>query len=109
MSREEKIALLQRWIHAGKRLNDVYGNLAAMFRISPENEITQSAWDAFGAYTDALACLLADDGQWLEWFAYELDFGAKAAEVTLYLEDSPDEGETFLVRTAEDLLRAIGH
>lgn len=108
MDHNQKLVMLERWVDAGKKIDKVQNSLVELFRVNPENEITLSSYGVFDAYTDALACLLGDDDQWLEWFAYELNFGAKHGEVTIHLDTSPDEGEIIVVKTPADLLRCMG-
>jgi hypothetical protein len=59
----------------------------------------------FGEYTRTLAAQLSDDTEdargWLEWFAWECDFGRKPMEMVFA------DGETLMVVGASDLLAAI--
>jgi hypothetical protein len=102
---EELVPLIERWIQAALRLHDTYGKLEKAFMASPENEIRAAIWGMFDEYTKVLAELLSDDTEdalgWLEWFAWECDFGRKPHEMEF------SDGETLMVVGASDLLAAI--
>jgi hypothetical protein len=102
---EDLVPLLERWIQTARRLDDTYGKLEKAFMASPENEIRGAVWGMFDQYTDVLAELLSDDPEdaleWLEWFAWECDFGRNPKEMEF------SDGETLMVVGASDLLAAI--
>ncbi len=99
------VPLIERWIQSARRLDDTYGKIENAFMASPENEIRSAIWGMFGEYTQVLAELLSDDPDdaqgWLEWFAWECDFGRQPREMEF------SDGETLLVVGASDLLAAI--
>ena len=97
--------LVQRWVDTAIRVQDTFGRIENAFMASPENEITSSIWGMFGEYTKTLAAQLSDDAEdargWLEWFAWECNFGRKSMEMVFA------DGETLLVNGVSDLLAAI--
>jgi hypothetical protein len=99
------IPLLERWIETARRVDDSYGKIEDVFMASPENKIRSAIWGMFGEYTKVLAELISDDPEdaqgWLEWFAWECDFGRKPKEMQF------SDGESLLVVGASDLLSAI--
>jgi hypothetical protein len=100
-----KTLLIQKWIDAAIRVQDTFGKIENAFMASPENEIGSAIWDMFSEYTRTLAAQLSDDAEdargWLEWFAWECDFGRKPMEMVFA------NGEVLLVVGASDLLAAI--
>ncbi len=99
------VMLVERWMQAAIRVQDTFGRLEESLMASPENEIRAAIWDMFAQYTRTLAMQLGDDAEdaqgWLEWFAWECDFGRKPMEMVF------SDGETLLVVGASDLLAAI--
>lgn len=99
------LRLVERWVQTAIRVQDTLGKIENAFMASPENEISSAIWDMFGEYTRTLAAQLSDDAEdasgWLEWFAWECDFGRKPMEMVFA------NGETLLVVGASDLLAAI--
>jgi hypothetical protein len=97
--------LVSRWVDTAIRVQDTFGKIENAFMASPENEIRSAIWDMFGEYTKTLAAQLSDDAEdargWLEWFAWECDFGRKPMEMVFA------DGETLMVVGASDLLAAI--
>lgn len=97
--------LVSRWVETAIRVQDTFGKIENAFMASPENEIRSAIWDMFGEYTRTLSELLSDDAQdargWLEWFAWECDFGRAAKEMVFA------NGETLMVVGPSDLLAAI--
>lgn len=99
------VPLIERWIQSALRLDDTYGKLERAFMASPENEIRGAVWGMFDEYTQTLAELLSDDPadaqEWLEWYAWECDFGRKPKKMEF------SDGEALLVVGPSDLLAAI--
>jgi hypothetical protein len=97
--------LVERWLETAIRVQNTFGKIENAFMASPENEIRSAIWAMFGEYTRTLAAQLSDDAEdargWLEWFAWECDFGRKPMEMVFA------NGETLLVVGASDLLAAI--
>jgi hypothetical protein len=97
--------LVERWIETARRVDETFGRIEAVFMANPENEIRAAIWSMFAEYTRTLASIISDDAEdargWLEWFAWECDFGRKPMEMVF------SDGETLLVVGASDLLAAI--
>ena len=101
----QRVRLVERWVQTAIRVQDTFGKIENAFMASPENEIRSAIWDMFGEYTRTLAEQLSDDAEdargWLEWFAWECDFGKAPKEMQF------SDGETLLVVGVSDLLAAI--
>jgi hypothetical protein len=104
-TRGDHQALVERWIETARRVDETFGRIEAAFMADPENEIRAAIWSMFAEYTRTLAAQLSDDAEdargWLEWFAWECDFGRKPMEMVFA------DGEKLLVVGASDLLAAI--
>lgn len=96
---------VERWVESAIRVEDTFGKIENAFMASPENEVRAAIWGMFDEYTRTVAALVSDDAEdafeWLEWFAWECDFGRSAKEMVFA------NGETLLVVGASDLLAAI--
>jgi hypothetical protein len=105
LNRVDHQPLVERWIDTARRVDETFGRIEAAFMANPENEIRAAIWNMFGEYTRTLATIISDDAEdargWLEWFAWECDFGRKPMEMVF------SDGETLLVVGASDLLAAI--
>ena len=96
---------VEKWIETALNLDDKFGKLEKLLMAHPENPVRTAIWEMFSEYTKTLAKLLRTDTDetigWLEWFAWECDFGRKPKEMTF------TDGECLLVVGASDLLAAI--
>lgn len=102
MNRNEKLALLNGWSTAFDKITSEYEKLRDIFELSPESHMSKVMYGTFDRYTRAVALLVGDDSEWLEWYVWENDNGkgrltAKAS--------SFDERKT--IRSTEDLLDLI--
>lgn len=95
------LRLVERWMEAARRIDDTFGKIEKAFMASPENEVRSAIWGMFGEYTKTVAALVGDEENWLEWFAWECDFGKRPMEMKF------SDGETLMVVGASDLLAAI--
>lgn len=67
----------------------------------PEAELQTRFLELFQAYTGLMAEKVGDKEEWLEWYAWECDFGEKPKEVIF------SDGEKFLVAWIKDLIEVI--
>jgi hypothetical protein len=105
MENETLIRHIENWIASARRIEDTFGKIEQAFMAAPENEIRSAIWGMFARYTDTLADLIGserDDVQnWLDWFAWETDFGKKPLQMFFA------SGKSQTVTTAAQLLAAI--
>jgi hypothetical protein len=105
METEHLIRHIENWIHSARRIESTFGKIEAAFMAAPENEIRSAIWGMFARYTQTLADLIGGDPDdtftWLEWFAWEADFGAKPMGMNF------SSGKPLQVTTAAQLLAAI--
>jgi len=95
------LPLLESWKREAEELSRVLKLFDAVTHSSPECPLKNAAWGVFAGYTEVLAAMIGDNDGWLEWFAWECDFGNAAKEVQF------SDGEKLLVVGVEDLLDAI--
>jgi hypothetical protein len=75
----------------------IYGQWQAQYE-APIALAVGQMWDA---YTAAVAREVGDENDWLEWYCWENDMGAKGLEVT------STSGEPIKVKTVAHLARVI--
>lgn len=78
-----------------------YTALQALTKCGPEAPITLAMGRMWDAYTACLAREVGDESEWLEWYCWENEMGAKGLEVT------STSGKTIKVTTVAHLARVI--
>ena len=105
MENEAIIRHIENWIASARRIEATFGKIEQAFMAAPENEIRSAIWGMFARYTQTLAAIIEserdDVENWLEWFAWETDFGSKQMEMIF------SSGKSQTVTTAAQLLAAI--
>lgn len=102
--KKQATAMIQKWMDSAIRVQDTFGKIEAAFMASPENKIRGAIWSMFDEYTKTLAAMFdasSDPYDWLDWFAWECDFGRKS-KMMQFADD-----EELLVVGAADLVDAI--
>lgn len=74
------LALLQEWVDAFAAIDAEYEKLRDIFDLAPEGRFSKAMYGSFQSYTKALALLLDDDDDWMNWFIWENESGKKAME-----------------------------
>ena len=69
--------LITKWSQTLDNLNAHYGALQELTGASPEAKLPKAIFEAFSDYTAVLSIHLGDDDNFLEWYAWENDNGAK--------------------------------
>ena len=102
MSREEKLARLNRWVEDHNRMEAQMEALDSVVGPMVESPLFEAVWDMFDSYTEAVAANVGDTQKWLDWYLWENDMGKKG------LGASPNaDTEPVAVDSTEKLLRAI--
>ena len=102
MSREEKLARLNRWVEDHNRMESQMEALASVVGPMVESPLFEAVWAMFDSYTDAVSMSVGDRQKWLYWYAWENDMGKKG------LGASPDaDTEPIVVDSTEKLLCVI--
>ena len=100
MTREEKLALLRQWEASYLELDLQMDRLSAVFGSMVHSPFGEAVWGAWGNYTRALAELVGDGYEWLNWYCFDNDMGKKAYEAGW-------EGDMRPITQAADLLWLI--
>lgn len=93
--------LVEAWKRHGEELHRVQKLLSDVTGSCPDSLLNATTWGMFAGYTKALSSMMGDEDGWLEWFAWECDFGKNAKEMQF------SDGEKLMVVGVEDLLDAI--
>lgn len=80
MTDTEKLALLKDWQDQIELSNALIEPINTVMGLSMESPINTAVWGLQVAYTKAVAKLVGDPADWLDWYAAENDFGRKAME-----------------------------
>ena len=102
MTREEKLARINRWVEDHSRMEAQMQALKAVVGMLSGCPLFHAVWDMFDSYTEAVAANVGDTQKWLDWYAWENDMGKKG------LGASPNaDTEPIVVDSTEKLLWAI--
>jgi hypothetical protein len=80
MTNDEKAALLIQWQTRMECADMLIQPVTELLGLAVESPIHQAVWALQEGYTKAVGRLVGDEGNWLEWFAHENDFGRKNME-----------------------------
>lgn len=97
MNQAEKLALLAEWQARIETANHLIEPVTEVLGLSVESPIHTAVWSLQTVYTQAVAKLVGDPGEWLDWYATENDFGRKAG-------DGGPSGATRPIATLADLI-----
>ena len=100
MTREEKLALLRQWEASYLELDLQMDRLSAVVGSTVHSPLGEAVWGALGNYTRALAELVGDGYEWLNWYCFDNDMGKKACKAGW-------EGDMRPITQAADLLWLI--
>jgi hypothetical protein len=100
MTKMEKLELLREWSVKTETADTLIEPVTECLGLSVESPIHQAVWTLQDAYTKAVSKLVGDDGEWLDWFAHENDFGRKKME-------AGPTGNMRPIKDLEDLLWAM--
>lgn len=99
MTREEKLETLMQWQEFAGRIKALLNSIKLLFN-SSDSPIHREYWRLYTDYTALIAQLVGDRNEWLEWYAWENEFGAKSLVAGI-------DKNTFKVRNIADLLNII--
>ena len=72
----ECMAMLQAWEARHKQIDALISSLGALAP-APESPLIEAIWGLFDDYTRAVAMVVGDASEWMNWFAFENDFGER--------------------------------
>jgi len=82
MTKDQMIAELTAWRDRIVESDETIENLLEPLQLSPESPLYQTIWSLQGAYTAAVAKVVGDNSEWLDWFASENAMGEKGYEAS---------------------------
>ena len=97
MSTRKKLKLLREWKTNVRAFRQKIGVMSAILT----EQAIAPLYDLETAYTKAIAALVGDTENWLDWFSNENDFGEESLSAT------NRDGETITVKTVADLFEFI--
>ena len=97
MTRTEKLHLLAEWQARIQTADSLIEPIADALGLSPESPIHTAVWSLQSAYTAAVAKIVGDHAEWMDWYAAENDFGRKGM-------DAGPKDAIRPIKTLEDLI-----
>lgn len=97
MNNTEKLHLLAEWQARIQTADSLIEPITDALGLSTESSIHTAVWSLQRAYTKAVAQLVGDHAEWLDWYDRENCFGAKGM-------DAGPKDATRPIRTLEDLI-----
>ena len=101
MNDEQMIARLEEWRAKYEAMTEACDELSALTGAMPDCRLLAPVHALLDAYTAAVAELIGDDGDWLGWYAFECDMGARPKSAWL------TDGREITVGTLAELVTVI--
>jgi hypothetical protein len=95
-------AKLDKWQSAMLAVEAQYDALAAVVGCMPESPLFDAIGQLKSSYTNAVAQLVGDDREWLEWWWLDCDLG-RISKLSVIMPD----GEVFYPSSTTDMARVI--
>ena len=95
------VPMLTAWQQRYTDWKAQYDALHALTKCGPEAPIALAMGRMWDGYTNAVAQIVGDESEWLDWYCWENEMGAKGLEVT------STSGKTIKVRNVQQLARVI--
>lgn len=102
ISKEKRRELIGDWRVKMMKWDYQINHLMNIVGLVPEGGLLNQLHEMQQAYTDAIAFSVGDNDKWLEWFAWENDYGARGFEAKA---DKSDKMRK--IRTVNQLARLI--
>ncbi|MBP8286561.1 MAG: hypothetical protein KAX57_06945 [Rhodoferax sp.] len=80
MNNEAMIATMTEWQNRIKESNQIIDSCLEPLMLSPESPLYQAIWSLQSGYTKAVAEIVGDHWEWLDWYHGENDMGADGRE-----------------------------
>ena len=103
MTIDQIVTRLEAWATRQRLLQAQMRQLQALTGAMPDCALLKPVYDVWGAYTVAVSELVGDTNEWLSWFEFECEMGARPMTVTSLV------GKTITVRTLRQLARVIAY
>lgn len=83
MKTTEIVSHLEAWVAHHRAIEEVYQSLHKMTGAMPDCALLAPVYRLLDAYTEAISDVVGDKEEWLSWYAWDNDMGAKKLEVTI--------------------------
>ena len=80
MTNTQLITALTAWKEQIDQSNEMIDKLIEPLMLSPESPLYSTIWALQGALTKAVAKIVGDNHEWLDWFNAETQMGKRAGE-----------------------------
>lgn len=105
MTRKDKVRIIKRLVRAYNELERRFKAAEALFGCDPETPFQKTMYTTLlGGYVDAVSELVGDQSDWVNWYIWDNNCGARAGKVSWTENGKPVEIE---VRTVADLVKVI--
>lgn len=82
MTQDETITVLTEWRDALVNSDTTCSDLLGPLKIEPKSPLYQTIWSLQGHYTRAVAALVGDRSEWMEWFCFDNAMGKNEHEAS---------------------------
>jgi hypothetical protein len=100
MTRKEKLKILDETVRLYKELDDACDAFAELTGATYDKGLFDKVWRCVEYHRRHTAALIGDTNEWIDWYIYENDCGAKAHK-------AGRTNKMRKIRTTRDLLRLI--
>lgn len=100
MNTSEIIAHIEAWKAVQVRMAEKMLAVEMLFSSPIDGPFSDAVYRLMSAHTDAVAKLVGDSENWLEWFAYECNYGDRPMAIDL-------TGSKRKIKTIKQLARLI--
>lgn len=104
MTSAEKLEILKKWQATVTKVDETCDALQNVLKLDIESPLMTLNYDLEYAYTTAVAQLVGDEGDWLNWYRWDNDMGRKGHSCWYPTSEGKIE---VAVHTIEDLLRVM--
>lgn len=80
MTRKKILKHLIEWESVQKALDVQLNQLYTLTLCQPDGPLLDAIYAVTGAYTEAVSLIVGDNNEWLNWWRYETEFGARPME-----------------------------
>lgn len=100
LTTQDKIRLVNDWVSTYNAITLQYQELSKIVGCMIEAPLFHALYIGFDRYTDALAMLIGDEGEWLAWYCFENEMGKKGMA-------AGKSGHMKPIKTTKDLVKLI--
>lgn len=80
MTHDEMLPILQSWQDTIKTAEADIARVLGPLGLTPESELYNIPWKLMDAYTNAVSAQVGDHAEWLVWYWFDNEMGARKME-----------------------------